>query len=561
MTRSGLKTLLIGAMVLTAALLPGSSARAQDPDSPRDEDRLQERLGVYQSVDLLADLSALGKQDRAALRKLIEAAEVIDDLYWKQMGRQALEARAAFRNPVDPLDRLIARYVAINYGPFDIRNGLSRFVVVNEDDRPRLPGAGFYPEDLTKDEFDRFVTRHPHLREEFERANTLIRRVDDALIAVPFEKIYLEELETAAEALKQSAALVRSPSLRRYLSLRSEALTSGDYFRSDMAWLDVKGNLIDVVIGPIETQDDALLGLKASYEAAIVVKDLGETKMLDLYTEHLNGMSSVLPVDVRYRTEKVPAGNVLEVVNVVRFAGDFNAGIKTIAASLPNDERVIREKGAKKQIYKNVLEAKFDAILEPMARLFLSKRAQKRVTREAFVTNILMHELAHTLGVDYVAGDPNRTVRQALGDLYSPIDEAKADVIGIFNLIYLKREEILTDSEVEECYATYLAGLLRSVRFGAEEPHARATAVQLNYLMREKGIRFDEKKGTFDINERRFEATMTSLAGELLEIMGTGDHGRARDLLATHGSLGATLIQTLERSESVPVDVTFNFPM
>ena len=561
MTRFGLKTLLMSAMVLTVTLFPSSSARVQHPDSLQGEDRLKERLGVYQSVDLPADLSALGKQDRAALRMLIEAAEVIDGLYWKQMGRQALEARAAFRDPVDPLDRIIARYVAINYGPFDMRNGMSRFVVVNGDDRPRLPGAGFYAEDLTKAEFHRFVTRHPHLREEFERANTMIRRVDDALIAVPFEMIYLEELEEAAEALKQSAALVRSPSLRRYLSLRSEALTSGDYFRSDMAWLDVKDNLIDVVIGPIETHNDGLLGLKASYEAAVVVKDLGETKMIDLYFGHLDAMSRALPVEDRYRAEKVPPGNVLEVVNVVRFAGDFNAGIKTIAASLPNDERVIREKGAKKQIYKNVLEAKFDAILEPMARMFLSRRAQKRVTREAYITNVVMHELAHTLGIDYVAGDSNRTVRRALQDLYSPIEEAKADVVGIFNLIYLKREEILTDSEVEECYATYLAGLLRSVRFGSEEPHARATAVQLSYLMREKGIRFDEKKGTLGINERRFEAAMTSLAGELLEIMGTGDHGRARDLLATHGSLRATLIRTLERSKSVPVDVTFNFPM
>ena len=561
MTRFDLKTILMAAMVLTAALFPASSGRAQSPDRLLGEEELKKRLGVYQIVDLSADLSALRRQDRAALQKLIEAVEVIDELYWKQMGRQALEARAAFRDPVDPLDRIIARYVAINYGPFDIRDGMNRFVVVNGDDRPRLPGAGFYAEDLTKAEFEAFVTRHPHLREEFESANTLIRRVDGVLIAVPFEKVYLEELETAAEALKQSAALVRSPSLRRYLSLRAEALTSGEYFRSDMAWLDVKDNLIDVVIGPIETDDDALLGLKASYEAAVVVKDLGETKILDLYTGHLDGMSRALPVEKRYRKERVPPGNVLEVVNVVRFAGDFNVGIKTIAASLPNDERVIREKGAKKQIYKNVLEAKFDAILEPMARLFLSKRAQKWVTREAFVTNILMHELAHTLGVDYVAGDPNRTVRQALKEFYSPLEEAKADVVGILNLIYLKREEILTKSEVEECYATYLAGLFRSIRFGVEEPHARATAVQLNYLMREKGIRFDRKKGTFDVNERRFEAAMTSLAGELLEIMGTGNHGRARNLLATHGSLGATLIEALGRSKTVPVDVTFNFPM
>jgi hypothetical protein len=540
-------------MVLLAIVFVAGAA-------PRDEAGIRERLQAYAPVKLQADLSALSPGDKEALQKLVVAVASADAIYWKQMGPQALEARAAFASATDPVDQLYRDFVAINYGPFDIRSDMERFVDTPTGG-PRLPGVGFYPADMTREEFETRIKTHPGLKDEFEKPNTVIRRIDGTLVAIPYERLYVDDLEPGARALQEAAALVGSPSLRRYLSLRSEALLKGEYYPSDLAWLEVKDNAIDVVIGPIETYDDGLMGLKASFEAAALVKDARGSRALDVYLRHLDGMSQALPVDAKYRKASVGAGNVLEIVNVVRFGGDFNAGIKTVAASLPNDERVIQEKGAKKQIYRNVLEAKFDAILQPIATLALAKKDVPLVTREAFVTNVLLHELSHTLGVEYVAGSKDLTVRRALKERYAAIEEAKADVVGLFDLAYLKAQGVFTDAETEENDATYLAGLLRSVRFGTQEAHGRGTAVQLNFLLRAGGVQFDAKKGEYSLNPKKFDAALAALARELLEIEGTGDYDRAGRLLSKDGELDAATREILKRFESVPVDVVFTYPM
>lgn len=542
-------------MVLGATLLRASGPLADD------ENDIRARLKAYAPVRLQADLSGLGAREREALGKIVAAVNAVDEIYWKQMGRQALEARRAFEAASGPLDRLYRDFVFINYGPFDIRRDNERFVAAGSSPGPRLPGAGFYPEDMTREEFGQRLEAFPDLKQEFEKINTLIRRVDGTLVAVPYEKIYIDHLAAASRALAEAAALVESPSLRRYLSLRSEALLRGDYYASDVAWLDVKDNLLDVVIGPIETYDDLLLGLKASYEGAALVKDVKASSTLEVYKQNLPGMAQALPVDAAFKKSNTGSGNVLEIVNVVRFSGDFNAGIKTVAASLPNDERVIQEKGAKKQIYKNVLEAKFDTILLPIARMLLPKRDQPLVTREAFITNVLLHELSHTLGVDYVAGKQDLTVRRALLERYPAIEEAKADVVGIFDMQYLVAQEIFTDEEAQENRATYLASIFRSVRFGTEDAHGRANAVQLNYLLAAGGIEFDRKKGEFSVHPRKFDPAVAGLAKELLEIEGTGDYARAGEMLRKHGDLDPAVRQALEKTGQVPVDVVFTYPL
>jgi len=541
-------------MVVSAARLGAAGPGGKDASD------IRARLKAYAPAKLQVDLSQLGVRDREALGKIVAAVDAVDEIYWKQMGRQALEARQAFAGATDPVDRLYRDFILINYGPFDIRNNNERFIAFGSSSGPRLPGAGFYPDDMKKEDFEGRLQAFPELREEFEKMNTLIRRVDGTLVAIPYETVYLDQLAAASRTLAEAAALVSSPSLRRYLSLRSEALLRGDYYASDLAWLDVKDNPIDVVIGPIETYDDALLGLKASYEGAALVKDAKESRALQVYEENLEGMAKALPVEERFKQSNT-GGNVLEVLNVVRFSGDFNAGIKTVAASLPNDERVIQDKGARKQIYKNVLEAKFDTILQPIARLFLPKKDWELVTKESFVTNVLLHELSHTLGVDYVAGKKDLTVRKALLENYSAIEEAKADVVGIFNMQYLVAQEIFSEEEAEQNRATYLAGIFRSVRFGTEDAHGRANALQLNYLLSAGGIEFDRKKGEFSVHPKKFDPAITSLAKELLEIEGTGDYARAGELLKTHGELDPAVRDALAKTREVPVDVTFTYPL
>lgn len=545
-------------VVLGALLVLGGVSAGEPAPVKRDEEGIRRRLAAYAPVRLQADLSGLGARDRLALEKIVAAVAAMDEIYWRQMGSAALAARQAFAAPSDPVDRLFADFVRINYGPFDLRDGDARFVDAGGGG-PRPPGAGFYPDDMSREEFEARLEAHPELRGEFERPDTVIRRVDGRLVAIPYATLYLDELKPASQALAEAAAHVDNAGLRRYLSLRANALLSGDTYASDLAWIDLKDHAIDAVIGPIETYDDRLLGLKASYEGAALVRDARASRSLEVYRRHLPGLAAALPVEERFR--RFTPGAVLEVMNVVRFAGDFNAGIKTVAASLPNDERVLQKKGVKKQIYKNVLEAKFESILRPIAALFLSKRDREKVTREAFVTNVLLHELAHTLGSETVAGDPDRTVRRALKERHAPIEEAKADVVGIFGLRHLIEAEIFTDEEAEESYATYLAGMFRSVRFGAADAHGLANAIQLNWMLREGAVEHDAKKGEFALHVRKFEPAAGRLAKELLEIEGTGDYERAGRLLQEFGTVGPELKAALARTAEVPVDVVFTYPM
>ncbi len=536
---------------------PAAAPAPRSLSGARNEADIKARLAAYAPLRLSVDLAGLSSREKAALAKMVAAVAAIDPVFWKQMGRAAIEARAAFANATDPVDRLYRDFIAINYGPFDLRDNDARFIEAGGNG-PRIPGAGYYPEDMTREEFEARLAAHPERRGEFEKPTTLIRRVDGLLVAIPYETLYEDELEQASRALKEAAAQVDHAGLRRYLSLRSEALLSGDTYASDLAWLDLKDHPIDIIIGPMETDTDGLMGLKAAYEGAVLVRDARMSRSLEVYRDHLEAMAGRLPVEERLRRLR-PVGAV-EVVNVVRFAGEFNAGIKTVAASLPTDERILARKGARKQIYRNILEAKFEAILQPLARAVLPQQDLALVTREAFVNNVILHELSHTIGPETVAGTAG-TVRRALRDHHAAIEEAKADILGIQHLRYLRDQEIFTDEEVQECRATWLAGLLRGVRFGSAGPHGRAAALQLYVMLRDGGIELDAKKGEFAVNPRKLEPAVARLVQDLLQIQGAGDYGRAGALLQVSGQLAPGVVEALRKTAAVPVDVRLEYPM
>jgi len=542
--------------VVSTALLAVAAASVQILGCGRAKDvsMIEERLKAYAVVDLGADTSVLDENQQKVLGHLVAAAKAIDPIFWHQSAHEALAAKAELERSKHAEDGIILEYVMINYGPFDRRFGNERFY---GEGGPKPDGAGFYPHDLTKEGFEAYVAAHPEVREEFEKLNTVIKRRGTELVAVPYEEEYRTHLETAAAALRQAARWADNAPLKRYLTLRADALLSGDFYESDLAWMDLEGNLLDTVIGPIEVYEDQLMGLKASYEANVMIKDPAESERLDVYKQYLNRLEHALPMDERYKRDSVGLGNRLEIVNVAYFAGDYNAGIKTIAASLPNDERVIEAKGAKKQIYQNVLRAKFRMILRPIADVLVDPEQLRWVAEDAFVTNTLMHEISHTLGPVNVYGREGLTVRKALEERYSRIEECKADIVGIHNSAYFREVDVFTEEQVRTNYVTYLGGIFRSIRFGTESAHAKGMAIQLNYLLKEGGIEYDCDTGTYRVNFETFPGAVDNLAREVLTIEATGDYDRAGELLETYGELTPEVQASLARLGEIPVDVRF----
>lgn len=510
----------------------------------------QAKLDQYVSFRLETDLSALTENERRMLPLLIEAAKEMDGLFW----RQAWGDRDELLNGIDdPAER---RFIEINYGPWD-RLDADKSFVDGIGEKPA--GARYYPEDMTKEEFEQAVGASADEGEALKSLYSFVRR-DEAgkLVARVYSEEFRPELERVAAKLREASELADDDALKRYLTLRADALLSDDYQPSDMAWMDMKSNTLDIVIGPIETYEDQLFGYKASFEAYVLVKDKEWSRRLERYVSLLDELQRGLPVPEEYKQEEPGAGSDLNAYDALYYAGDSNAGAKTIAINLPNDEEVQLQKGARRLQLKNAMRAKFEKILVPIAGLLIDEEQRAHVAFDAFFANTMFHEVAHGLGIKNTLSG-NGTVREAMKEHASALEEGKADILGLYMVTKLHAMGELGDVDLMDNYVTFMAGLFRSIRFGASSAHGVANLLRFNFFQEAGAFTRDEATGTYRVDFDAMKKAVDALSEKILRLQGDGDYEGAARFVKDSGNIGVVLRVDLDRlgAAGIPVDVVF----
>ena len=549
---------LVGAVVV--------AHRAEDPAVP-DLARLQVMTARFAPTDISADLSALSPADRRVVAKLVEASKIIDALFLRQAwaGNDAMLLDLV--RDQSPAGRARLHYFLINKGPWSRLDHNQPFIAGAP---PKPAGANFYPGDASKADLESWLQS----LSEADRAQatgffTVVRRANNQAAAaprgrnafslVPYSVEYQPELARASALLREAADLAGEPTLKRFLTARAGAFLSNDYYESDVAWMELKG-AIEPTIGPYEVYEDEVFNFKAAFEAYVTVQDEAETAKLQKFAGELQEIENSLPIDPQYRTPKLGALAPIVVVNEIFAAGDGNRGVQTAAFNLPNDERVVREKGAKRVMLKNVQDAKFVKTLVPISKVVLAPADQKDVSFDAFFTHIVVHELMHGLGPHSISlGGRQTTVRQELKDTYSTLEEAKADISALFALQHLIDKGVLAKSLERTLYTTFLASAFRSIRFGVNEAHGRGIAIQLNYLLDQGGF-VARPDGTFGVNPAKVKDGVMGLTREIMTIQAQGDAAKARALGERLGVVRPAVQKALDKLAGIPVDIEPRFP-
>jgi hypothetical protein len=537
---------------LVYALSMLSFAASNTPDLGQ----LDKMIARFRPTELRADVSNLSPGDRAALQKLIEASRVLNDIFMRQMWSGSVELYEKLKRDQTPLGKARLHYFWINKGPWSDIDDHAAFLPGAPP--KKLPGANFYPEDMTREEFESWVkTLSKAEREQAEGFFTVIRRdAGGRLKAVPYSEEFKNDLAKAARLMEEAAGLTGNATLKRFLLSRGAAFLSNDYYESDLAWMDLDAP-IDITIGPYETYNDEVFGYKASYEAYVNLRDEAETRKLDFFGGHLQEIENNLPINPEYRNPKLGSQAPIRVVNEVLSAGDGDHGVQTAAYNLPNDEPVVAQKGSKRVMLKNVQEAKFRTTLEPISKRVLTPASQSELSFDLFFTHILAHELSHGIGPHQIMLNGRATSpRQELKELYSAIEEAKADVTGLFMLQYLYDHKLIEGGAVAErkLYTTYLASTFRTLRFGLNDAHGKGMAMQVNYLTDKGGFAIRDD-GRFEVRFDKISSAVRDLDHDLLTIEATGDYAGAKRMLAELGVIRPDMQKALDGLSSIPVDI------
>ncbi len=495
----------------------------------------------YANVPLTTDISHLTTNEKEMLRLMFKTADIMDDLFWQQ----------AYGAKIDLMDMTKGQanqYAKINYGPWDRLNNETPFI---SGIRAKAAGATFYPADMTKEEFEQANLK------DGKSPYTIVRRNREGkLYTIPYHENFKNQLQKAAEYLNQAAELAEDAGLKKYLQLRAKALTTDDFYASDLAWMDMKNANIDLVVGPIENYEDQLFGYKTSYSAYILVKDVEWSNKLAKFVQYLPELQRNLPISANYKKEVPGTDSDLNAYDVVYYAGDCNAAGKTIAINLPNDEKVQLEKGTRRLQLKNAMKAKFDKILVPISTALIDESQQKNIKFDAFFSNVMFHEVAHGLGIKNTINGKG-SVREALKEANSALEEGKADILGLYMVNQLLKKGELTGTQ-EDYFVTFLAGILRSVRFGASSAHGQANMIAFNYFA-ENGAFEKTANGRYKVNVTKMEQAMNGLSELILTLQGNGDYTGVKKLYADKGIIHTDLQKDLNalNSKNIPVDVTF----
>ena len=539
------RLLLIVATMVTL-MMTACERDAPDPDDPAVEKQAwaESRVDIYAPFRLEAEIDHLSEGQQELLLVLMEIGDIMDELFWEQ----AWGDRNALMSRID--NEAVARFADINYGPWDRLAG-GRPFVDGVGERPA--GANFYPADMSRDEF-----QQADLPGKDSLYSMLRRDQAGELVAIPYSEYFADELARAAELMRDAAELAENEGFRAYLLARAEAFESDEYYPSDVAWMAMRDNDIEFVVGPIETYEDRLFGNKAAFEAFVLIRDQEWSDRLQRFADYLPDLQATLPVPPEYRQESPGSDADLGAYDALYYSGDANAGAKTIAINLPNDERVQQEQGTRRLQIRNAMQAKFDKIVIPIAENLIVAEQRDHVIFDAFFGNVMFHEVAHGLGLNYTL-DGESTVRQALQEHAAALEEAKADILGLHMITELLADGRLDDAALEDYYVTFMASIFRSTRFGADSAHGRANMIAFNSFEEMGAFERDEDSGLYRVNFDAMRDAVTALAQDILMIQGDGDHRRADELISALGRIGPSLQSDLDRLDEagIPVDVIF----
>ena len=518
---------------------------------------IKSQLNKYAAVDITYDESLLSESDKIVLDKLVEAAKYMDEIFLRQVYRLNPAIHAELITGSDPAYPTLIKYFTINFGPFDRLDNDKPFINLRT---PKPAGANYYPEDITKAEFEEWLQNHPEDEEAFISNFTVIKREGERLIAVPYSEAYRKFLVPAANLLKEAAQHSENASLKKYLNSRAEAFLSNDYFQSDVDWMDLEDHTIEVVIGPYEVYEDQLFGYKAGFESFITIVDPEESEKLRKVSKYLQELEMNLPIPDKHKNLNRGSSSPIVVVQEVYTSGDTKAGVQTTAFNLPNDERVREAKGSKKVMLKNIARAKYNKCWIPIVNTVLDEKDLKRVSFDAYFNHVLMHEMSHGLGPGIIEKQGKETtVNKELQESYSTMEEAKADILGLYSLKFLIGKGVFPKKMENEVYSSFLGGIFRSVRFGITSAHGGANVCALNYIMEKGGFEFDDKSVKFRVNDKKIDIAVKDLAHDLLMIQALGDYDGAKSFIEKYRRISPELQKALDKLKDVPVDILPNY--